>query len=339
VQVGIPRFLPPRYFQQEAKDVKFGALVTPVSFDWDGDGDEDLICGNTAGYLGFIENLDGGNPPRWAKPKSLEADGKVFRVLAGPNGSIQGPCEAKWGYTTLSVADWDHDGLPDIVYNSIWGQVAWLKNVGTRKAPRLSAPQFVQVDWPSDPPKPEWTWWTPKENQLATEWRTTPVVMDWTGDGLNDLISLDHEGYLALFARERKGDHLHLLPPKRIFHSDGPSVYASRHQVKNKEAGMLRLNDGFAGQSGRRKLCAADWDGDGRTDLLVNSENVHFLRNVTQENESKVRFHDEGPVSTHILAGHTTSPTVVDWDKNNVPDLVIGAEDGFLYHLPNPRSR
>ena len=42
---GIPQFLPPRYFKQQAEYLKFGALATPVSVDWDGDGDEDLICG------------------------------------------------------------------------------------------------------------------------------------------------------------------------------------------------------------------------------------------------------------------------------------------------------
>jgi hypothetical protein len=37
--------------------VKFGALATPYAFDWDGDGDDDLIVGNSAGYIAFIENL------------------------------------------------------------------------------------------------------------------------------------------------------------------------------------------------------------------------------------------------------------------------------------------
>ncbi len=136
---GLPVFLPQQQFQQEAKWLKFGALATPVSFDWDGDGDEDLVCGNTAGYIGFIENLDGGDPPKWAKPVTLTADGEIIRVQAGPNGSIQGPCEAKWGYTTLSVADWDGDGLPDVVANSIWGKVHWYRNVGSRKQPKLAA--------------------------------------------------------------------------------------------------------------------------------------------------------------------------------------------------------
>ena len=52
VKEGVPVFAAPRFFQQQADEVKFGALVTPVSFDWDADGDEDLICGNTAGEIG-----------------------------------------------------------------------------------------------------------------------------------------------------------------------------------------------------------------------------------------------------------------------------------------------
>jgi hypothetical protein len=339
VEQGLPQFQPPRYFQQKAQDVKYGALVTPVAFDWDGDGDEDLVCGNTAGYIGFIENLDGGNPPKWAAPKHLAVEGKAFRVQAGPNGSIQGPCEAKWGYTTISVADWDHDGLPDIIFNSIWGRVEWLKNTGTRKQPQLAPPRPIQVNWLSDPPKPEWTWWKPGEKEFVTQWRTTPMVWDWTQDGLNDLVMLDHEGYLVLFERERVGRQWQLKAPRRIFQGDGPSGYASRHQATNKKAGLLRLNDGFAGQSGRRKMCLADWDGDGRMDLLLNSENVHFLRNISPDNQGQITFHDEGPVSPRILAGHTTSPTVTDWDKDGVPDLVVGAEDGFLYSLRNPKGR
>ena len=180
----MPAFLPPRFFQQEADDVKFGVLATPVGFDWDGDGDEDLVCGNTAGYIGLIENLDGGCPPKWAAPRCLEADGRPIRIMAGPNGSIQGPCEAKWGYTTLSVADWDDDGLPDLVVNSIWGKVVWYRNVGTRTAPQLSPARPIEVEWPGPPPKPAWSWWQPEGKELVTQWRTTPVVVDFNGDGL-----------------------------------------------------------------------------------------------------------------------------------------------------------
>jgi hypothetical protein len=38
------------------------------------------------------------------------------------------------------------------------------------------------------------------------------------------------------------------------------------------------------------------------------------------------------------LAGHDTSPTVVDWDRDGKLDLLIGAEDGFFYYQPNSAS-
>jgi hypothetical protein len=335
---GIPQFLPPKFFQQQAGELKFGALVTPYSFDWDGDGDEDLICGNTAGYIGFIENLDGGDPPKWAAPVYLKAGGEIIRIMAGPNGSIQGPCEAKWGYTTLNVADWNHDGQPDIVVNSIWGKVLWFENTGTRQKPQLALAQPIEVEWRGKPPKPAWTWWEPEGKILATQWRTTPVVIDYDKDGLNDLVMLDHEGYLALFKRAKRNERLILLPGERIFSSEDASVFDSMHRSKNKRGGLLRMNNGSAGKSGRRKFCFVDWDLDGRLDLMVNSQNISFLRNVSSDNKTYV-FRDEGLVADHILAGHTTSPTIVDWNEDGIPDLLVGAEDGFFYYLKNPNSK
>jgi len=318
---GLPRFKPPQFFRQQAAELKFGALATPSSCDWDGDGDEDLLCGNTAGEIGFLENLDGGNPPKWAAPQRLEAAGQVIRIQAGKNGSIQGPCEAKWGYTTPSAADWDHDGLPDLVVNSIWGKVLWFKNIGSRRAPRLAAAQPIEVAWIGETPKPAWNWWDPIGKSLATHWRTTPVVIDFNDDGLNDLVMLDREGYLAFFERSRQNKQLVLSPPKRIFAS--------------KDGSPLCLAGLAGGGSGRRKLCLTDWDRDGQRDLLVNSENLNFLR-ASGWHTGMVTLQDEGAIHTHRLAGHSTSPTTVDWDKDGVPDLLIGAEDGCFYYLENP---
>ena len=81
-----------------------------------------------------------------------------------------------------------------------------------------------------------------------------------------------------------------------------------------------------------------DWDGDKKIDILVNSVNVHFLKNVSTADD-KLIFRDMGMIDDMILAGHTTSPTEVDWDKNGIPDLLVGAEDGLLYYKPNPRRK
>ncbi len=313
----MPQFRPPVYFQQQAEYLKSGALVTPVSFDWDHDGDSDLVCGNSAGYVELFTNL-GGQPAKWSRPERLEADEKTIRIQAGPNGSIQGPAEAKWGYTTLSIGDWDHDQLPDLIVNSIWGKIEWYRNTGTRTAPKLAAAQPIEVAWQAEPPKPAWNWWDPEPNHLVTQWRTTPLIVDFNADGLNDLVMLDHEGFLAFYERTRdsKGQ-LELQPGKRIFVDESGQP--------------VQLNKKTAGSSGRRKLALVDWDGDGRLDLLLNSKSCDWMRNLRNEGENIV-LKEMGPLSERVLAGHTTSPTTVDWNHDGIPELLLGAEDGRIYH-------
>jgi len=305
--------------------LKFGALATPVGFDWDGDGDIDLLSGNTAGYVGFFENLSGPGVarPKFAAPRWLEVDGRPLRIVAGENGSIQGPAEAKWGYTTFTVADWDGDGLPDLVLNSILGEVVWCRNVGTRTAPKLAPTRPIEVEWPGAQPSLAWGWRKPVGKALLTQWRTTPVAVDWNDDGLVDLVMLDHEGYLAYFERARIDGKTVLLPPRRAFCDE--------------QGRPLRLSQGKAGASGRRKLCVVDWDGDGRRDFLVNSSSANLLRQVGFQ-DGRWLFKDDGPLVRQNIEGHDVSPAVVDFDGDGVPDFVGGAEDGRFYFLKNPRS-
>ena len=323
---GAPPFLPPRYFQQEADFVKCGALAVPAPFDWDGDGDEDIICGNSTGYLEFIENLSGPNvvQPKWAAPRRLEADGKVIRIQAGPNGSIQGPIEAKWGYTVPCVGDWDGDGLPDILINSIWGRIEWCRNIGTRTEPKLAAAQAVEVEWPGATPKPAWNWWNPRGKELVTQWRTTPVIVDWNHDGLADLVMLDHEGWLCLWLREKRDGKVVLLPGQRV--------------LCDEKGAPLRLNAEAGGKSGRRKLAVVDWDGDGKLDILADDKNA-VLYGQIGERDGKWLFKNEGNLAEGDTSSHSPGIATVDWDGDGVRDLLIGAQEGHFYFLKNPRSK
>jgi hypothetical protein len=390
---GIPEFKPPVYFRQEADEVKVGALATPYAYDWNGNGLQDLIVGNTAGHLVWLENL-GGYPPKWDAPRYLEADGELIRIQAGENGSIQGPAEAKWGYTVLSIADWNNSGLPDLIVNSIWGEVLLFENIGTRTAPKLAAARPLEVEWPGNTPKPVWNWWEPAGNTLVTQWRSTVQAIDINKNGLVDLVALDQEGFLVLFERYLDQGKLKLMAPKRIFYieNDKPSAFDSGHtpaqfgddmspnllegydgqgnlhyiartrrssqprvvfsaysvpgistlmNPDNKQQSIykqLRMNSGWAGWSGRRKFHLVDWNGNGQLDLIVNSQiNARLLENVS-DRPGVFLFRDKGEMDEKQLGGHTTNPVTVDWDQNGIPDLLIGAEDGFLYYKRNPRS-
>ncbi len=346
--VSVPLFKRPLYFQQEADELKASSLATPCCADIDGDGSVDIVTGTTEGTILFFKNLSspGEEFPTWARPIYLKARGKdgdeVFRITAGISGSIQGPIERKYGYTAVSVTDWDADGLPDVLVNSILGKVVWLRNIGSATEPAFDTPRRIEVEWEGSQPRLEWGWMTPENDTfpvcrppevfpsepgkaLLTQWRTTPLAYDWTGDGLADLSMLDTEGYFVLFERYRdeKGD-LKLKSPRRAF--------------MDQEGVPLRLNPNKAGASGRRKISVTDWDGDGLPDLLVNTRNAGLLRCLKVEGEDWY-FENMGDLSSTILAGHSSSPTTADFNADGRPDLVLGAEDGRFYYLENSTKR
>ncbi|MEO1524754.1 MAG: exo-alpha-sialidase [Planctomycetota bacterium] len=305
-----PVFEKPEFFQQQADTLKFGALATPFAYDWDGDGDEDILCGNTAGNIGYFENLgDGDNGlPKWSAPSliNVQSDGgsiHPFRVLAGPTGSIQGPCEPKWGYTTLSVNDLDSDGDPDIVYNSILAEVRWLRNDEGVLTDAVLPRSGVEAP-------PRWYWWQSKSPGALSQWRTTPIATDFDGDSKIDLVLLDQEGFLTLRSN--------LGPAQRVFIDESEQ--------------LLQLNPKSCGASGRVKLAVVDWDSDGRLDVLVNSENATWYRNCETRGGRYV-LKRVGNLAKRNVAGHTSSPAVCDFDGDGQPDLLIGAENGRLYHV------
>jgi hypothetical protein len=138
------------------------------AFDWDGDGKLDLIIGTSGGEVLFAPNVGTCTKPVFGEAKPLFASGKKLEILSGSAAPV--------------VADWDGDGLPDLIVGAEDGSVVWFRNEGKLKEPRLAAAQVLVPPSPSP--------WRDDKSRRPGEWgvRARPAVVDWDGDGKLDLL-------------------------------------------------------------------------------------------------------------------------------------------------------
>lgn len=128
--------------------------------DWNNDGKNDLIAGDTAGNVTLFLNIGTKEKPELARGKPVEADGKPI---------TRGSHKLAQSYAWLHMGDWTDDGLKDLFvgHGSI---LAFYKNIGNESSPRFAAP--IQLPAP--------------EGGFAT--RPSAYVVDWDGDGKKDLL-------------------------------------------------------------------------------------------------------------------------------------------------------
>ena len=325
-----------RFLLQRDTVIDAGCLSVPVACDWDGDGDSDLLVGNSSGFVEYFENISGkAHGFSFALGRRLEADGTELRVLAGSAGSIQGPDEAKYGYTMPEVADWDEDGDLDLLLSDVKGEHTFFENIGSKTNPKLTAGRPLLVDWLGEPPKPGWIWWAPGPSELVTPWRCQPAAVDWNDDGLTDYIAVDHEGYLACYEGFLKDGEKWLRPGRRIFRTENGAA--------------IHLSEMAGGQAGRARVRIVDWDGDGDLDILHNAHhlfgeaeallkrviNAGWYENVGGEGKAAFRWRGELIKKDIAMSSeHSTTPEVIDLDGDGRLDLFLGGEDGKIecYH-------
>lgn len=86
--------------QNGSKDLKVTSTACPVAVDWNRDGRKDLIVGNTDGSLKYFENRGFDDSPIFDGSSSLSAGGKKINVQI---------------YSRPTIADWNRDGVNDII--------------------------------------------------------------------------------------------------------------------------------------------------------------------------------------------------------------------------------
>ncbi len=321
-----------RFILQQDPDIDFGCLSVPVVCDWDSDGDYDLLSGNSSGFVEYHENISSSSIKFiYAKGQKLKAGGQEIRILAYNSGSIQGPDEAKYGYTMPTVADWDEDGDLDLLLSDIKGEHHFFKNTGTKNQPVLAQAELLKVAWTEKPPKPEFNWWQPESTQLVTFPRCRPAVIDWNRDGLVDYVALDHEGFLAFYQSLLKNGEKWLKKGLRCF--------------LNQDGDPIRISELAGRKSGRARIAMADWDRDGDLDIIHNAhglfgETKSFLKKTKHggwfENiglEANPKFTWRGEIIKKDIprtSEHSTSPEVIDFDGDGRLDLFLGGEDGRI---------
>ncbi|MFN0291060.1 FG-GAP repeat domain-containing protein [Pedobacter helvus] len=222
----------PKHVLQQNPKVYGGSLVIPSVADWDGDGKLDIIAGNSMGFFFLYKNTGTNQMPIYGDPEPLVADGKVIHVQPGYREDIQGPGEARWGYTSPNVVDWDGDGLLDLVTGDSRGKFMVYLNIGTKTHPKLDREHTLYLDG----------------MDMYGTWRTRPGVAK-LGDRMA-YITLD------------KDDEFHLYWQLDKYNlEDGGKLKMGEQNIRANALG--------GGTVGRAKFEIVDWDGDGVKDLLV----------------------------------------------------------------------
>jgi len=141
--------------------IDVGSSHVPAFVDWDNDGRRDLISGSSDGKLRYYRN----------EGTDAAADFRVVQYLSENGQQMYVPS----GRSAPVITDVDGDGRKDLLTGNKNGQVLYYPNQGTDAAPVFRG--FARVTSDGVP------------IVLAPfNGRSHPVLCDWTGDGLTDLL-------------------------------------------------------------------------------------------------------------------------------------------------------
>lgn len=164
-------------------------------------------------------------------------------TLAAP-ATIRGPDEKPLKTDSASVAfayDWDGDGKLDLVLGNIKGEVFVARNATTEAGLAFAAPERLEADG----------------QPLRVQGDSGPCVADWDGDGKADLLVGSGDGAVLWYHNVGEARAPRLAAGVELVAPASRPRDASQGSEAPSPCGM------------RTKVAVADWNGDGRPDLLV----------------------------------------------------------------------
>jgi len=234
--------------------------------DLDGDGDQDLLSGSWPGELFFFRrgadgtfaapielqdadggylNIGGGVTESddqiliTGNAEFVDEDGRMFAVYHGRR--IESTAERGVAITGTASAvhacDWDADGDFDLIVGDIGGNVHLIPNEGTATEWRFGRHRELRAGGAA----------------IRVGGDAGPYAADWDGDGDLDLLVGDGDGTVSLFDNVGTRAEPRLAPAR---------VLVQGHGWQDETPAEPRCGM-------RVKVCVADWNGDGRLDLLM----------------------------------------------------------------------
>jgi len=283
---------PAEYVNVNGSPLDPGSHAIPCVCDWNNDGLKDLIVGYRNADKVALY-LNEGTDSQPVFSGFVNVQADGTDIYH-PSGGCGAP--APW------VCDYNGDGKKDLLVGTgAEGYVYFYRNTNTDADPVLASGVELTVGG----------------STLDVGIRATPYVHDWDEDGLNDLLCGDGNGSVHFF--------------KNVGTSQSPS-YMEDHLIE--EAGGNLVYFGY-----RSAIRVYDWDGDGLKDLLGSgSNNVSWCKNVgtnsapSLETPAPLRAPLEGTGLADIDTGYRMRLELADWNNDNVTDLLIGDDEGYVFY-------
>ena len=214
---------------------------------------------------------------------------------------------------SVSVADMNADGLPDLVTMDVLGYLRIYFNGGSKEEPKFTYGELAGIFLTRTAPK------DPVIGRDFPNARLAPRIFptEMTRSGKKDLIVGNYLGEVLLVPNAGSAQRPDFKQP--------PSV--SRLVIPTMKDSNKRWGNVFA-------PCTWDWNNDGKDDLLLgegsySANNIHLL--INQGSAAKPTFDENNRFVIAYGDGlEQLTPAVVDYNGDNAPDLMVAERSGKI---------